>query len=166
MAGSLPSFQKSSKVNVILKNLTTGKKLPSAVHVNRLKHAHDRNLECDVSENGVPITQTTTGVEPVLDPVLSSEPPSTPVNAPEGGLPNGVDLDASDDTDEFCAIDRLIRGRRRGRFVEYLVRWKGHSDDHNSWVKYGDLNAACRQWLKENAKAIKVSGRRRRSGRH
>ena len=41
-------------------------------------------------------------------------------------------------TDEWCAIDKILRQRKHRGRVQYLVKWEG--SDQNSWVKQADLS--------------------------
>lgn len=43
-----------------------------------------------------------------------------------------------DGTEEF-EIDRIVRSRKKGRSVEYLVRWAGYGPEEDSWLQASDL---------------------------
>jgi len=40
---------------------------------------------------------------------------------------------------DIFRVEKVIKTRRRGRRVEHLVRWKGYSSEHDSWVKDSDI---------------------------
>ena len=41
--------------------------------------------------------------------------------------------------EESFIIDQIIRRRRRGNQIQYLVKWRGYPDSFNSWVTADDL---------------------------
>lgn len=48
-----------------------------------------------------------------------------------------IALDADEDIWE---VDRLLAKWKQGRQVLYLVKWKGFSDDANSWQRRNDIS--------------------------
>ncbi|KAF9544701.1 hypothetical protein CPC08DRAFT_606426, partial [Agrocybe pediades] len=44
-----------------------------------------------------------------------------------------------DGDDEYFIRD-IIDERRRGRGVQYLVRWEGYGPEENSWIAGSELN--------------------------
>jgi hypothetical protein len=47
---------------------------------------------------------------------------------------------ALDSEDDQWQVEALIKKRRRGRRVEYLVKWRGYPDSDNTWEKKTDIN--------------------------
>lgn len=41
--------------------------------------------------------------------------------------------------EEFWKIEKVIRKRKRGKKIEYLIKWEGYSDEFNSWVPQKDV---------------------------
>lgn len=46
-----------------------------------------------------------------------------------------------EDESGFYEVEEILAERKRARGKEYLVRWKGYSPSHDSWVKESDLRA-------------------------
>lgn len=42
-------------------------------------------------------------------------------------------------TEELFKIETILKKRKRGRQVEYFVKWLGYPDKYNSWVKKTDM---------------------------
>jgi hypothetical protein len=42
--------------------------------------------------------------------------------------------------DNQYAVEYLRERRNRGRMIEYLVKWQGYGEAHNSWVKEADIH--------------------------
>ncbi|KAH7255156.1 uncharacterized protein BKA55DRAFT_725354 [Fusarium redolens] len=47
---------------------------------------------------------------------------------------------AIDEDDDIWEVDRLLAKWKQGRQVLYLVKWKGFSDDANSWQRRNDIS--------------------------
>jgi hypothetical protein len=43
--------------------------------------------------------------------------------------------------DEHVEVDEILNDRTTARGLEYLVRYKGHTERHNQWVPVNDVNA-------------------------
>jgi transposase InsO family protein len=41
--------------------------------------------------------------------------------------------------DEIYKIERILKTRKRGKHVEYFVKWLGYPDKYNSWVSSSDI---------------------------
>lgn len=56
---------------------------------------------------------------------------------------NGEDPDnieaVSEDEQEY-EVEALLDSRKSGRYNEYLVKWKGYSDEHNTWERTKDIS--------------------------
>jgi hypothetical protein len=45
----------------------------------------------------------------------------------------------SEVVEETCVVESILDKRGTGAFVEYLLSWKGFSEDHNSWCSFTEL---------------------------
>jgi hypothetical protein len=41
--------------------------------------------------------------------------------------------------DEAYKIEKILKTRKKGRQVEYFVKWLGYPDKYNSWISKKDL---------------------------
>jgi hypothetical protein len=46
------------------------------------------------------------------------------------------------DGEEEYEVEAILDSRRRYRALQYLVRWKGYSENHNSWLPASDVHAS------------------------
>ena len=44
--------------------------------------------------------------------------------------------------DEEYEVEAILDSRKKGRYIEYLVKWKGYSDAENSWEPRGNVRHA------------------------
>ena len=72
------------------------------------------------------------------------------------GDPEDNFIDLWDEQEEY-EIEKIIHGKYKKDGLVYLVKWKGFSKDHNSYVKFEDMNEFCRKFVDENP--IKMIGR-------
>lgn len=92
--------------------------LPSLIHVQRLKPAHDR--PDDLKDQGLLQEQ----------PVL-----------PEDHHAKSPDADSEEELSGDFEVEKILAKRKRRGCVEYLVKWAGYPDSDNSWVdksNFGD----------------------------
>jgi hypothetical protein len=61
-----------------------------------------------------------------------------------------------EDGSEETLIDKIVDARRRGRGVQYLVRWVGYGKDHDEWLSRRALEdtAALDVWEAENGPEV------------
>ena len=169
---------KTSAVNVKLKNLSTAKVLPVCVNVNRLKLAFDRYerpsdqilpddpVSAELEEDQIEpddladddIVQHTARRE--IDTMTQTVPIDESADA-------GVDCTTktkkrsrekqADAGDREFIIEKIYRGRvdKSGK-TEYFVKWKGYTSKHNSWEGEENLNFAAREFLKDNPVKIRA----------
>ena len=41
---------------------------------------------------------------------------------------------------EFHDVEKIVKKRKKGKTTQYLVKWVGYSDKHNSWVEEANLS--------------------------
>ena len=41
--------------------------------------------------------------------------------------------------EEEYEVEAILDSRKKGRYIEYLVKWKGYSDAENSWEPCGNV---------------------------
>ncbi len=74
------------------------------------------------------------------------------------------------DGEEHYEVERILRHRvnPRNNLVSYLVRWRGYSPEHDSWVSRRDLNAPTllRNYHRDHPLNLIASGRRIFCGGH
>ena len=44
--------------------------------------------------------------------------------------------------EEEYKVEAILDSRKKGRYIEYLVKWKGYSDAENSWEPHGNVRHA------------------------
>jgi len=49
-------------------------------------------------------------------------------------------LAALDEADNQWEVEKLVRKRKRGRRVEYFVKWLGYPESANEWVPMRDIS--------------------------
>ena len=132
-------IEKPKEIHCFLRSCDSNKLLPVPVHVNRLKRAFERNLRpADEIEN-----ELDDELEQTLDPT------DLPTDSFEE-----IEVDGNE---EFWPVEKIIRGRKKGENIEYLVNWRGCSAKDNSWVPAEHLNDQARDYLTKNK--IHVSGK-------
>lgn len=47
---------------------------------------------------------------------------------------------AMDSDDDQFEVERLIKKRRFGKGIQYLVKWRGYPDSENTWEKTKDIH--------------------------
>ncbi|KAF9551877.1 hypothetical protein CPC08DRAFT_647472 [Agrocybe pediades] len=72
--------------------------------------------------------------------------PNDPDYFPECTLPN-LGIVVTEDGVEEVLVDKIVDERRRGRGMQYLVRWVGYEKEHDQWMSGKEL---------ENNKALDV----------
>jgi hypothetical protein len=62
----------------------------------------------------------------------------------------------TEDGSEETLIDRIVDARRRGRGIQYLVRWVGYGKDHDEWLPRKALEdtAALDVWEADNGTEV------------
>jgi hypothetical protein len=62
----------------------------------------------------------------------------------------------TEDGSEETLIDKIVNARRRGRGIQYLVRWVGFGNDHNEWLSHKALEdtTALDVWEAENGTEV------------
>jgi hypothetical protein len=71
--------------------------------------------------------------------------------------------------DDIYEVEKIVDMRKKGRGMEYLVRWRGYQDeaDYETWAKPADLVNAqeeLEEFLKERQKVPqRKMGKRRRN---
>ena len=110
-------------------NLKVIIKLSSGEIVSRRKRKRTEEIEdAEPMETTKPvekITETTKPVEKVVEATKSIEPAET--NSPPVGIPD------PDEGGEIFQAEKILDDRKNGRKTEYLIKWKGYSNDHNTW---------------------------------
>ena len=108
--------------------------------------------------NEIPADEMNTDSDSLhLQPLVDAET-GTSVAARDGetlwhDIQNGVDPDgptcspsnahcpaALDDADNQWEVEKLVRKRKRGRRVEYFVKWLGYPESANEWVPMRDIS--------------------------
>jgi hypothetical protein len=69
---------------------------------------------------------------------LRSFVPNDPILFPGRKLPEPRPVITSDGLEEFL-VQEIIDSRRRGRGYQYLIRWSGHSPEHDCWLAASSL---------------------------
>ena len=49
--------------------------------------------------------------------------------------------DLAEEEEEY-EVEAILDSRKKGRYIEYLVKWKGYSDAENSWEPCGNVRHA------------------------
>jgi hypothetical protein len=73
-----------------------------------------------------------------LEPAPSSSDPFDHTVPPP---PPPVDVDGEEEFEIDTILESMIRGRKKN--LHYLVRWKGWSPEHDSWIPVSELTHTC-----------------------
>ncbi|ELR12069.1 Chromatin Organization Modifier domain containing protein [Acanthamoeba castellanii str. Neff] len=68
-----------------------------------------------------------------------------------------------DDDEQLYEVERIVSRRKRKGRVEYLLKWKGWDDSHNSWIAAKEC--ACDELVEEFEENERTSKRRKRANK-
>jgi hypothetical protein len=54
------------------------------------------------------------------------------------GIMEGSSEESEDDEDVY-EVEKIIEKRKKGRSIQYLVKWKGYDEDQNTWEPVKNL---------------------------
>jgi hypothetical protein len=81
--------------------------------------------------------------------------PNDPLLFPDREPAHPCPIVTEDGTEEWY-IDKIVDARRRGRGVQYLVRYEGYSKEHDKWRPGSEMadTDALNRWEDENGTEV------------
>ena len=127
----------------------TGRELPMAIHVHRLKAAVVR-IDWEPPSHGETIDDL------LVDQLVEED---LPFDSFEHDKRIGVANvnDREDETQRLYEIEKIIQAKHFPDGLRYLCKWRGYGKEHNSYEPFANLNDEARRFIKNNN--IKTIGR-------
>jgi hypothetical protein len=166
-------IEKVSDVNFKIAQAYNNKVLKNTVHVNRFKPFISRAIKPPAPDKLYELLQNVDDVhpvedlipedipaniaaEPIQDPALDEQQPTTAhQNKTRLKQNNKKTLTTSDDEDAFIVEKVLGKRQKADNTWEYLLKWKGFSNAHNTYEPYENLNETLQKFVdKENIKIL------------
>jgi hypothetical protein len=164
-------IEKVSDVNFKIAQAHNNKVLKNTVHVNRFKPFISRGIKPPTPEKLHELLQNSDIIHPVED-IIPEDIPANIVSDPNLDLSveeqqpvtthqnkrlkkNSKTLKTSIDEDAFIVEKVLGKKQKSDGSWEYLLKWKGFSNAHNTYEPYENLNETLQKFVdKENIKIL------------
>jgi hypothetical protein len=159
-------IEQITPVNFKIAKAHNNKVLKNPVHVNRFKKYYSRLIlppdplileevtdeivKEDVVKKDLPVADKEDDRIVPTSSDASSEQLPTMVDTTdsEANTDESNDEESQEDTEEYLVED-VLKGRKlKNGKLEYLIRWKGYGEEHDSWEPEVNLNDFTRSYLK------------------